>query len=379
MDNESTLLGERFALGHAGAADWHVAARAVAEQLGDRDDDSIGFLYVTDHLAPHLGEIASFLAGATGVLNWCGTVGIGVCATGTEYFDEPAVVAMTCAPPGAVVTTFGDADQAIAAYRDRGPGVQGSFSVIHGDPRQASLAEDVPRLAHGTDGFLVGAISSSRGVHLQLAGKPAQGAVSGVMLTGAAVATGLSQGCKPLGGTHEVTRAEDNIVIELDGRPAMDVFVETLAEAGISDLRDLAGSLHVALPITGSDTGDYLVRNLVGIDPDNGVFAVGDTIHAGDALMFCRRDREAAEHDLRRMLRSLKGRAVRPLGGLYYSCLARGPGMFGEVGRELGIVREELGDVPLVGFFGNGEISFDRLYAYTGVLTLFMAPEEGDR
>ena len=113
------------------------------------------------------------------------------------------------------------------------------------------------------------------------------------------------------------------------------------------------------------------MRNLVGIDPDNGVFAVGEDIAAGDALMFCRRDREAAEHDLRRMLRYLKARAERPLGGLYFSCLARGPGMFGEVGRELAIVREELGDVPLVGFFGNGEISFDRLYAYPGVLTLF--------
>lgn len=379
MDNTSQMLGSRFALGHAGSADWRAAARTVAEQIGERDDDALGFLYVTDHFAPHLGDIATFLAGATGVLTWCGTVGIGICATGTEYFDEPAIAAMTCTPPGASLTTFGSADEAIAAYRARGAGVQGSFAVVHGDPRQASLAEDVPRLAHGTDGFLVGALSSSRGVYGQLAATPAEGAVSGVMMTGATVATGLSQGCQPLGGIHEVTQAEDNIVVELDGRPAMDVFVETLAEAGISDLRELAGSLHIALPITGSDTGDYLVRNLVGIDPENGVFAVGDTIRAGDALMFCRRDLEAAEHDLRRMLRSLKGRAVRPLGGLYFSCLARGPGMFGEVGRELGIVREELGDIPLVGFFGNGEISFDRLYAYTGVLTLFLAPEDGAR
>ena len=379
MDNSSQIVGRRFALGHARSPDWRNAARVVAEQIGERDDDSLGFLYVTDHLAPHLGDIATFLAGATGVLNWCGTVGIGICATATEYFDEPAIVAMACTPPGATVIPFGSADEAIATYRERGAGIPGSFAVVHGDPRQAALAEDVPRLAHGTDGFLVGALSSSRGVYGQLAGKPAQGAVSGVMMIGATVATGLSQGCWPLGGIHEVTEAEGNVVVELDGRPAMDVFVETLAEAGVSDLRDLAGSLHVALPVTGSDTGDYLVRNLVGIDPDNGVFAVGEDIAAGDALMFCRRDREAAEHDLRRMLRNLKARAERPLGGLYFSCLARGPGMFGEVGRELAIVREELGDVPLVGFFGNGEISFDRLYAYTGVLTLFMATEPDGR
>ena len=377
MDDTSQTLGERFALGHAGSADWRAAAREVARQIGERDDDALGFVYVTDHLAPHLGDIATFLAGATGVLSWCGTIGIGVCATGREYFDEPAIVAMTCTPPGATIEPFGSADDAIAAYRARGAGVQGSFSVVHGDPRRAALAEDVPRLAHGTDGFLVGALSSSRGVYGQLAARPAEGAVSGVMMTGATVATGLSQGCRPLGRIHEVTEAEDNIVVSLDGRPAMDIFVETLAEAGVNDLRDLAGSLHVGLPITGSDTGDYLVRNLVGIDPDNGVIAVGDNIRAGDALMFCRRDREAAEHDLRRMVRGLKARAEHPLGGLYFSCLARGPGMFGAVGRELAIVREELGEVPLVGFFGNGEISFDRLYAYTGVLTLFMDPGRG--
>jgi small ligand-binding sensory domain FIST len=374
MDNTSQAVATRFALGHARSADWREAARAVAEQLGERDDDTLGFLYVTDHLAPHLGDIAAFLAGATGVLTWCGTVGIGICASGTEYFDEPAIVAMACRPPGAEVMPFGNADAAIEAYRAQGAGAAGSFAVVHGDPRQATLSDDIPRLARLTDGFLVGALTSSRGEFGAMAAGPVEGAVSGVLLTGAAVATGLTQGCSPLGGIHEVTEAEDNIVMRLDGRPAMDVLVEVLAQAGITDLRRLAGSLHVALPVTGSDTGDYLVRNLVGIDPETRVIAVGERMRAGDALMFCRRDRQAAEADLRRMLYSLKARAVRPLGGLYFSCLARGPGMFGEVGRELAIVREVLGDVPLVGFFGNGEISFDRLYAYTGVLTLFLDP-----
>jgi len=377
MDSTSQVTAERFAVGHARAADWRDAARAVAEQLGERDDDTLGFLYVTDHLAPHLGDIASFLAGATGVLTWSGTVGIGICATGAEYFDEPAVVALCCRFDGIEVLPFAGADEAIEAYRARGARGHGSFAVVHGDPRRQSLTDDVPRLARQTEGFLVGALTSSRGEYRQLAGRPVEGALTGVLFSGASVATGLTQGCVPLGKVHEVTEADDNIVVSLDGRPAMDVFVETLAEAGVSDLRQLAGALHVALPVTGSDTGDYLVRNLVGIDPDNGVFAVGERIAAGDALMFCRRDRAAAEQDLRRMLQGLKARAVRPLGGLYFSCLARGPGMFGSLGRELGIIEEELGDLPIAGFFGNGEISFDRLYAYTGVLALFLAPEDG--
>jgi len=379
MNEATKVIGDAFAVGHATGRSWQDVARAVAEQLGDRDDDTLGFLYVTDHFAPHLGEIASFLAGATGVLNWCGTVGIGVCATGAEYFGRPAVAALACRLSGDEPVFFAGADEAIGAYRDRASAIAGSFSIVHADPRAGSLLEDIPRLARETEGFLVGGLTSSRGEFRQIAGRPAEGGVSGVMLTGASVATGLTQGCSPIGAVREVTRAEDNIVIELDHRPAMDIFVETLAEEGITDLRRLAGALHVALPVTGSDTGDYLVRNLVGVDPDSRAIVVGERVSAGDALMFCRRDQDAAERDLRRMLAELKQRARRPLGGLYFSCLARGPGMFGEEGRELGIVREMLGDLPLAGFFGNGEISFDRLYAYTGVLTLFLDPEDDAR
>ncbi|MDG2482044.1 MAG: histidine kinase, partial [Alphaproteobacteria bacterium] len=106
MESSSQIMGERFAMGHASAASWQHAARQVAEQLGDRDEDDVGFIYVTDHLAEHLGDITSFLVAATGTLNWCGTVGIGICATGREYFDVPAVVAMTCRMPGANLAMF---------------------------------------------------------------------------------------------------------------------------------------------------------------------------------------------------------------------------------------------------------------------------------
>jgi small ligand-binding sensory domain FIST len=376
MDPISKVAGDRFSIGHAEGRNWQDVARSVAEQLGDRDEDDLGFLYVTDHLGEHLGDIASFLAGATGTLNWCGTVGIGICATGTEYFDRPAVVAMTCSFPGASQALFTTMDEAITAYAEMAAGPGGAFCIVHGDPRREELMGDIPRLARDTDGFLVGGLTSSRGEFVQLAGRPSEASVSGFLMTGARVATGLTQGCSPLGGYHQVTRARDNVVMELDGKPAMDVFVETLADAGISDLRTLSGALHVALPVTGSDMGDYLVRNLVGLDPDEGVIMIGDRVEVGDALMFCKRDQDAAETDLRRMLHELKARALRPVGGLYFSCLARGPGMFGAEGREMEIIRDVLGDLPLVGFFGNGEISFDRLYAYTGVLTLFLAHED---
>lgn len=379
MSETSDVLAGRFSVAHARGGTWQEAARAVAETLGDRDDDTIGFVYVTDHFASELGEIAGFLAAATGVTSWCGTVGIGVCTTGHEYFDCPAVVAMTGSLPVSAMSLFGTTEEAVRIYEDRCSGAMGhgSFAVVHGDPRVPHLADDIAQLARQTDGFLVGGLSSSRGVTMQMAGRPLERELSGVLFDSSVrVTTGLTQGCVPLGGVHQVTQVEDNIVHRLDDRPAMDVFVEELAAEGIDDPRQLSGSLLIGLPVFGSDIGDYLVRNLIGIEPNNGSVIVGDRVATGDALMFCRRDRAAAEADLRRMVADVRRRAGNIAGGLYFSCLARGPNMFDGEQSELAIVREVLGDVPMVGFFGNGEISFDRLYAYTGVLALFEIPAE---
>ncbi|MEK7734728.1 MAG: FIST C-terminal domain-containing protein, partial [Pseudomonadota bacterium] len=133
-----------------------------------------------------------------------------------------------------------------------------------------------------------------------------------------------------------------------------------------------AGYIFAALPIRGSDTGDYLVRNLLGVDAGNKMIAIGEHLTTGDGLQFCRRDRKSAREDLERMLHDLLARTGKPArAALYYSCLGRGPHMFGEDSAEVRMVQEALGDVPLVGFFCNGEISHRRLYGYTGVLTLF--------
>ena len=188
------------------------------------------------------------------------------------------------------------------------------------------------------------------------------------------VQSGLTQGCSPIGPVHTVTDSQQNVLIRIDDRPALDVFKEDIGEVLARDLRRVAGYIFAALPVSGSDTGDYMVRNLVGIDPDARALAIGELISPGDRIMFCRRDHDSAVEDMRRMLGGLKRRVgngqVR--GGLYFSCCGRGPNQFGPGSAELQIVTEELGAFPLVGFFANGEISNNRLYGYTGVLTLFL-------
>jgi len=137
-------------------------------------------------------------------------------------------------------------------------------------------------------------------------------------------------------------------------------------------MRRVGGLIFAGLPVAGSDTGDYLVRNLLAIDPGRGWVVLGAEVASGDAILFCRRDPESARRDMVRMVRQLAGRlGGTPKAGVYVSCVARGAALFGETAVEARLIRESLGEFPLIGFFANGEISRDRLYGHTGVLTLF--------
>jgi len=197
--------------------------------------------------------------------------------------------------------------------------------------------------------------------------------VAGLMLApGISVATGLTQGCMPIGPVHRIDEARDNVVMVIDGRPALAVFTEDIGPGLASDLRRVGGLIFAGLPVAGSDTGDYLVRNLMAIDPGRGWIVLGAEIAAGDTILFCRRDPESARRDMVRMVRQLAGRLNGPAkAGIYVSCVARGAALFGNPGVETELIRESLGEFPLIGFFANGEISRDRLYGHTGVLTLF--------
>jgi small ligand-binding sensory domain FIST len=254
-------------------------------------------------------------------------------------------------------------------------GAAPNFAIVHADPQIRHLPDLVSRLAGKVEsGFLVGGLTSSRRQNLQVADGVVEGGLSGVSFAdNVTVATRLTQGCSPLGPKHVVTASQHNVIISLDGRAALDVFKEDIGESLARDLNRIGGHVFAGLPIAGSDTGDYLVRNLVGIDPANRVIAIGELLQPGSSVMFCRRDTKTANEDMTRMLESIrKGMFSRPRGGVYYSCVGRGASLFGPESEELKMIRDALGEFPLVGFFCNGEISHNRLYGYTGVLTLFV-------
>jgi small ligand-binding sensory domain FIST len=328
--------------------DW----RACVDALG-RPGRGLGFVYFSDALVGEADKILDSLKNQTDVREWIGTVGTGVLATGTEYQDGPAMAAMV-----ADVEPF-------SVFSGRAPlKASGSFGIVHADP----AAPDLPGLvsdmsAKVSTGYIVGGVSSSRSRTVQIANEVLSGGLSGAVLgEDVAVATRLTQGCTPYPGRFRVTEGEDNLIARLDGRPALEVLLDAVGGE--------KSQLLVGLPVPGSDTGDYTARNIVGVDPKSGVVAIGDLVEPAwkscSASAMLRPQKRPAKHPL-----SLKEVVPEPRGALYYSCVARGEHMFGRRGAELDLVKRSLGEVPLVGFFCNGEISRDRLYGYTGVLTVF--------
>lgn len=371
-----------FLLGHAEAIDWEKAAESCLQQIGYISPDvNLGFLYVTDKLADHLKKILDHFRSETGIEDWVGTVGMGICASGKEYYATPAIAALLVSLPEQSFRILPNLqDEDLSGLQDIRGWLQRSerhFSVVHGDPRNGNTPELIERLAAELPGgYLVGGLTSSNGEEPQIANGIVRGGVSGVVMSDAIeVITGLTQGCTPIAGKHVITNCERNVISRIDDRPALDVFYEDIGEILARDLKRAAGYIFAGLPLSGAndDSGDYLVRNLIGVDTEHKLLAIGDLIEPGQALQFCRRDGRSAWEDLQRMLDELKTRCTHPpRGGLYYSCLGRGQNLFGDDSEEIRAIRNTLGDFPLVGFFANGEISNNRLYGYTGVLTLFM-------
>jgi small ligand-binding sensory domain FIST len=362
-----------FAAAHAGDdGDWEGLVERCADDLGSVSDCTLGFVYATDIFAAEFDAIVERLRIKTGVRDWIGTVGVGVIGGGREYFDEPAIAVMTARLPADRFRLLepGAAISAHAAWAaEHGPTV----AVVHGDGRDRDLGERLTDVAEELRAYSVGGLGSSRVVQPQVAGRVGTSAISGVLFAQNVVTTtGLSQGCLPIGPARRITSGQDNIVATLDELPALEALLKDVNELPEEERTRAVRRLHVALPIAGGDRADYLVRNLLGADHQARSIAIGDLAEPGRRLIFVRRDAASAANDLHRMASDARKRAPSPpRAALYFSCNARGPNLFGPQSEELAILRERIGDIPILGMFCDGEICNARLYGYTGVLALF--------
>jgi len=369
---------ERYLLAHSENENWDQAINDCLSQLGSLPEEAtLGFVYFTDKHANHSGDILRKLKETTTVSDWVGTIGMAICCTGKEYYDQPAIAVLITDLPKDHYRIFHNPGK-LPQFEStaKAGGIEGvKVAIVHGDPRNGQLPKIIHELPEKIgNGFLAGGLTSSDSFHYQIANELDEGALSGVIFDDSIpIASGLTQGCSPIGKTHTITECDSNILVQIDGRPALDVMKEEIGEVLSRDLNRIGGYIFAGFPVPGTDTGDYMVRNLMGIDVNSGALAIGEYLQNNKPIMFCKRDGTTAINDLKRMVRKLKARAKDQIkGGLYFSCLGRGQHMFGQVSKELEIIEEILGDVPLVGFYANGEIAGNQLYGYTGVLVLFL-------
>lgn len=184
----------------------------------------------------------------------------------------------------------------------------------------------------------------------------------------------VSQGCGPVGQPFTVTRSERNMLLELAGRPALERVQETIAELGEAERAAAANGLHMGRVVDEHkldfDRGDFLVRNVLGADKDNGAIAVGDEVEVGSTVQLHVRDADSADADLRLLLDGHDGEAA-----LVFTCNGRGMQLFGEPHHDASVVSESVGTTAVAGMFCAGEVgpvggrSF--VHGFTAVTVIF--------
>jgi small ligand-binding sensory domain FIST len=227
---------------------------------------------------------------------------------------------------------------------------------------------------------------SARLTQLYLDGEVYEEGVVAISISGAiTLASVISQGCTPIGETWTITKADQNLIIEIANRPAYTVLVETIAKLSPEEQQKSQGNLFIGLVVNEYleefKRGDFLIRNFLGADPNSGVLAVGAFPRAGQTMQFQRRDAAAANADMTHLLEQAHHQlsTASVYGGCLCTCNGRGSHLFGYANHDAAAIQHRLGPLGLAGFFCNGEIGpvgeKNFLHGWTAALALFVKKE----
>jgi small ligand-binding sensory domain FIST len=346
------------------------AASAAARALNGRPCD-LAVLFAS---GAHLAEPEVTLAAVHEMLGPMTLVGCGaggVISDAREVEDGTAVSVWAAHLDGGSATAF----HALVEELEEGTGTLAGMPELDGADGAILLADPA---TFPTDAVLrllseaapavpvVGGLASARvaggGTALFLGDEVRDEGAVGVRLDGVEVLPCVSQGAAPIGPELTITAAEGHVILELAGRPALDKLRETIESLPAKDLALVQGGLLMGIVVDSNKPdylqGDFLVRGLVGADPETGRVAVAAEVRPGQVVRLHARDAVSADRDLREALgvrmRALGGR--QPAGALLFSCNGRGRGLFGHSDHDAETVDDELGGAPAAGFFAVGEI-----------------------
>ena len=366
-------------------------ARAAEEATESLDGvaPALAVLFATPH---YVGRTEALLTGVRSVVGRVPLIGCvaGSVVGGSHEVESQAAVSLWLAGDTGPVETF-----SMGYVKARNGGLYGGYRfqedgglhLLVCDPQTFPAGELLDHLNQNVPGtHIAGGLASAggagRGAHLFLDGKTVDSGAVGARLTGVAADVVVSQGCRPIGSPYTVTRAEGNVMHELGGRPPFERLKEIVATLSEPDRELLAnGGLQLGRVIDEyrpeQRRGDFLVRSVVGADPDTGAIVVGDELEVGQTVQFHVRDAESADQDLREALErevtTLAGRDA--AGALLFTCNGRGSRLFSTPDHDAGLVAKLLGEVPAAGFFCAGELGpvggKNFLHGFTASVAIF--------
>lgn len=348
------------------AAESAVAA-AVAPLQGERPD--LLCVFVSGAAREGVAEVCRRAMKIADAGTTLGCSAGGVIGGGRGVEQAGAVAAWAAVLPGVRIRPFdlhvvhADGELGVVGLPDQLP--DDEVAVLLADPFTFPISPFVEHCNATLPGFpLVGGLASSAGgrgsVRLFADGKVLDSGAAGVLLGGPVGArTVVSQGCRPIGPTMTVTRAEQNLLIELAGVPAYAKLRDIVTELPPQEQELLAHGLHIGIAIDEyleeHGRGDFLIRGVLGLDEDSGAVAIGEVVEVGQSVRFQVRDAKAADEDLTDLL--TRFRADGPTAGaLLFSCNGRGRALFPDADHDVLAVRRELGADGVAGFFAGGEI-----------------------
>ncbi|WP_157249393.1 FIST signal transduction protein [Nonomuraea typhae] len=365
-------MTSRFADGLAVGSDLGATAeRAVGQALSRLADkaDLVCFFICGDDPddVAEAGRRAMALAPGAHVIGCSAT---GVIGDGQGIELAPSVSAWAATLDGARLTTFAletlTAEDRFVVVGLPERSADDHVAVLLADPysfptdafveRSVDVLGDLPLI-----GGLANGMSGRGSVRLFADGQVYTEGAIGVLLSGDVnVSTVVSQGCRPIGPTMAVTRAEENLLLELAGQPALARLEDIVSELDEDDRELVASGLQIGLAMNEyaerHERGDFLIRGVLGIDPDREAVAIGDVVEVGRTVRFQVRDAATADEDLYDLLDAHREEIGKVDGALLFACNGRGSAMFGTADHDAVALRDTLGHIGMAGFFAAGEV-----------------------
>ncbi len=378
------------------------ASEQILANLDGKHPD-LAVVFISSHHMPSYVVAPELLAETLGAKVLIGCSAAGVIGGGQEVERRPGIAISAAILPGVELSPF-HLNQDELPSPDAGPEEWQALLGIRAEDCPAIMLLPDPftlrsdHLLAGLDfaypsTVKIGGLASGGGQPganaLFINDRSVRSGAVGVAFSGdLEVETIVAQGCRPIGEPLVVTESEINVISKLGDQTPLEVLRDLFETAETREKRLIRRSLQIGIIMDrlaqNSSEGEFLIRNVLGADEEDGTLAVGELVQEGQVVQFFVRDAQAADEDLRLMLEEYIDNLDEgdiPASALLFSCIGRGQYLYGSPDHDTSVFTDIVADIPIAGFFSNGEIGplGDQtfLHGYSASFALFKQASKG--